>query len=132
MNLDETKKALDKIKHNPECFVWQDFGDRGNPCTGRLDNLSTSIEIEKNALSLANVKQAMPKYSDLHSSLSKNVACEIGANWVTYDWLSKVLGRILEDDFITFSHMLNLSICVRAKIEEKELVQISSLNELFS
>jgi len=131
MNLEETKKAIQLIIPHTDCIAWKDFSDRGNSCTGRLDRLTNSNDIEKNATSLSNVKQSMPKQSDLHFKLSPKVASEIGANWVTYDWLSKVLGRILEDDFITFSHMLKLSICVRAKMKEKGLAEISSLKDLF-
>lgn len=130
MNLIETKKALQLIRSHPECISWLDFGDRGNPCIGRLDNLTNTTEIIQNAISLSNVKQAMPKFSSLHNAISKSVATIIGAEWVTYDWLSKILGRILEEDYTTFINMFNFSIFVRRKMKEKGLTEISSLAEI--
>lgn len=131
MNLEETKKAIQLIIPHTDCIAWTDFSDKGNSCTGRLDILTDSNDIAQNALSFSNVKQAMPKQSDLHFKLSPKVASEIGANWVTYDWLSKVLGRILEEDYTTFINMFNFSTFVRRKMKEKGLAEISSLEDLF-
>lgn len=130
MNLNEVLQALQIINSHPECINWIDFGDSGNPCTGRLDILTSANDIQKNAISLSNVKQAMPKYSKLHMKLSPKVASEVGAKWVTYDWLTKILARILEDDYITFLNMFNLSIYVKRKMMEKGLAQISSVAEV--
>lgn len=132
MNLVETKQAIKLIIPHTDCIAWKDFSDRGNSCTGRLDRLTNSNDIEKNAISLSNVKQAMPKYCDLHLNLSKRVASEIGANWVTYDWLVKILGRVLEDDFEAFSHIFSLSMNVKSRMRDLGLSEIQSLGELYS
>lgn len=131
MNINETKQAIQLLMKHTNCIAWTDFSDRGNSCTGRLDRLTTANEIAKNAISLSNVKQAMPKYSNIHVKLSQAVASEIGVNWVTYDWLVKTLGRILEEDYQTFYQMLNLSICVKNKMREKGLSEIQSLDQIF-
>lgn len=115
MNLEETKKALTLIESHTDCIAWVDFADRGNACTGRIDILTDPTEIAQNSVSLSNVKQIMPKQSDLHLNISPKVATEIGAKWVTYDWLVKTLSRILESKFEDFEHILNLSICVKKR-----------------
>lgn len=131
MSINETKQAIQLLMKHTNCIAWTDFSDRGNSCTGRLDRLTTANEITKNAISLSNVKQAMPKYSNIHEKLSQAVASEIGIKWVSYDCLVKTIARILEDDFQTFYHMLSLSIFVKDRMKEKGLAEISSLEDLF-
>lgn len=113
MTLAETKVALLIIDRYPETIAWEDFSDKGNSCTGRLDVLPPS-EIAKNAISYAQVKTIMVKYSRLHRTLSKSVAKEMGLKYVTYDWLTKALSRLLEDTtFASFCQMVNRSIFVK-------------------
>lgn len=130
MNPRETKIALDLIKSHPDCIAWLDLGDKGNACTGRLDILTSQAAIINNALSLANVKQAMPKYSKLHLSLSSSVARILNQHYVPYDYLCKIIGRLLESNFKSFYQMITLSINVRSTMKQKGLTQIESLNEV--
>ena len=129
MTLAETRVALLIIDRYPETIAWEDFGDLGNE-TGRLDVLPPS-QVAKNAISYAQVKTVMMKYSALHRSLSKSIAEEIGCKYVTYDWLTKALSRLLEDTtFASFCQMVNCSIFVKKRMKERRLTRISALDEV--
>lgn len=132
MTLVETRIALYLIACYPECIAWLDFKDVGNG-TGRLDILRTNSEIVNDAVSLSNVKIAMPKYSDLHIKISKKVRFILHQKRISYDWLVKTLSRILGiSTFKSFYQMLTLSILIRSKMKQKGLQQITSLNEVLN
>ena len=113
-DLEEVKQAILLLSTHPQNIAWSDFGDRGNVCTGPF-RLESDEEIVEDALALAAVKIAMPKGSPLHLKLSSAVARILGCNWVTYDWLIKIVGRIMAcGSFQDFIEKNNLSIAMQS------------------
>ena len=92
--INEVRSAVILLSTYPENIAWLDFGDRGNACTGPF-KLENEEEILEDALALAEVKISMPKGSKLHRELARSVAEILDCAWVTYDWLSKIVGRIV-------------------------------------
>lgn len=130
-NINEVVKSLELLNKYPENIAWNDFSDRGNSCYSPY-NIS-SKELNEEADSRAAVLKAMPKYSATHLSLSRSIAEIIGTKWVTYDWLCKILGRIIAtaESYSDFEKIIALSVEVKEKMKEKGLSTITSIEEAF-
>lgn len=107
-------KAIPEIIRYHDCIAWSDLSDRGNPCYDPYD-FPTIEDREEEALTYAAVKIELPKNSASHLLLSALVADDLGAKWITYDWLIKAITRVtcgatLED----LRKMLALSSLVKA------------------
>ncbi len=98
------------------CFAYSEFGDQGNACYKpyRDDDLDVVNEM------IAAIRTEMPKYSERHEKLSEAVARDIGAKWVSYDWLCKVFARILvgAEDIDNLKKKCEFARLVRQKVEE--------------
>ncbi|WP_353892909.1 hypothetical protein PRVXH_002299 [Proteinivorax hydrogeniformans] len=130
-DITEIGKTIILLSSYPENIGWLDFGDSGNACTGSF-KLEDEEEILEDALAVAAVKCAMPKGSKLHNKLGSEVASIVGCNWVTYDWLIKIVGRIVAFTTLDeFRNMLNLSIAVKQGMKERGLSMINSIDEAF-
>lgn len=90
----EVQSTLALLATNPCVVRWEDFGDRGSP-TYKPYNFATKADEIEEAQTLAAVRIAMPKFSDLHRTLAKSVADDVGCRWVTYPWLTQAASRIL-------------------------------------
>lgn len=122
-DIDEVRAAIQLMAKHPHCIAWTDFGDKGNSCSGPF-RLNSQDEIVEDAFALAAAKIAIPKYSALHHDLAKSVAQIIGAKYITYDWLVKVLGRIVAvGSFHEFCNLLRLSIAVKTDMDTRGLLQ---------
>ena len=97
-DVEEIKRSIKLMTAYPSTFGYKDFKDKGNSCTGRLDRI-TSLENIDYAESYAAVLVAMPKYSELHKQFAPVLAKELGLKqWPRYDYMVKLLARILGDD----------------------------------
>jgi hypothetical protein len=97
-NIGEIKRSIELLIKYPHSFGYADFGDRGNACTKHLDRLTTDENIDY-AESYAAVLVAMPKYSELHMQFAPVLAKELGiTQWPRYDYMVKLLARMLGDD----------------------------------
>lgn len=115
-----------------DCFCWEDFGDKGNPC---YDPYSFSSEQDRidDADARRNVYLAMPKGSLTHNALGRGVAKTLDMHWVTYDWLVKAVGRILAGTTVSdLKEMVKLSELVRGEMRARGMDRIDSLSQLFS
>jgi hypothetical protein len=130
-NINEVNKALDLINKHPENIAWQDFTDNGNPCYNPYS--VSSDEMNEEADSRAAVLKAMPKNSLIHLSISQAVARLLGTKWVTYDWLSKIIGRIIApaESYHEFEKVIALSVAVQQGMRERGLTTINSIEEAF-
>lgn len=129
--INEVRKAVFLLSAYPENIAWLDFGDRGNACTG-LFKLTDKEEILEDALALAAVKISMPKGFILHLNLARSVAKILDCKWVTYDWLSKIVGRIMAcGSFQDFQDMIALSLAVQSCNKQRGLNTINSIDEAF-
>ena len=98
-NVGEIKRSIKLMIQYPHAFGYADFGDRGSTCSGRLDKMNELENIDY-AESYAAVLVAMPKYSELHKQFAPVLAKELGLKqWPRYDYMVKLLARILGDDF---------------------------------
>lgn len=97
-NVGEIKRSIRLMIKYPHTFGYSEFGDRGNACVGRLDRMSTLENIDYSE-AYAAVVQAMPKYSELHKQFAPVLAQELRLKqWPRYDYMVKLLARILGDD----------------------------------
>lgn len=113
-DINEVRKAVVLLSAYPENIAWLDFGDKGSACSGLfiLDNEDEKFE---DAFALAAVKISMPKGSMLHLNLAGSVAKILDCKWVTYDWLSKIVGRIMAcGSFQDFQDMIASSSAVQS------------------
>ena len=123
-DIHEIKKAILLMIQCPHCIAWLDFTDKGNLCSGRYqDGIDESIN-------LGTVKLLIPKYSAIHGALSVSIANLIGADWVTYDWLIKVVSRVVSVSSLSdFTEMLNLAIAVKDGMRKRDLSEIRCIEE---
>ena len=97
-NVGEIKRSIRLMINYPHTFGYSEFGDGGNRCSGRLDRMSELENIDY-AESYAAVLVAMPKYSELHKQFAPVLAKELGLKqWPRYDYMVKLIARILGDD----------------------------------
>lgn len=111
------------------CFAWKDFNDSGTPCYHpfRYDSPQEATEA---AFTRASVYLAMPKGSQTHRLLGQRVASVLGRRWVQYDWLVKIVGRILSGSTPDeLSHMVTLASRVQEGMKKRGLTQITSIEE---
>lgn len=128
----EVRRALQLLLNQSHCVAWLDFGDRGNPCYDPY-NFSTEEERLEDAYTLAVVKIVMPKKSALHQKLGRTVAQNIGCKYVTYDWLIKVLSRIVaRSSYKELADMVHLSAIVKAGMKQRGLTMIKNVAEAFA
>jgi hypothetical protein len=118
-DITEIGKSIVLLSTYPEIIAWSDFGDRGTTCTGPF-KLKDGDEILEDAAALALVKISMPKGSMLHLNLAGSVAKILDCKWVTYNWLSKIVGRIIAcGSFQDFQNMLALSLAAKSSMKHK-------------
>ena len=88
--------------------------------------------VEANACDMnSDVLKVMTKYSSLHLDISKAVDRTLGAKWVTYDWLSKTIGRIISQ-FESYDQLENaIATTVAIKQRMRERVQLIVLKKYF-
>lgn len=121
----EVANAILLLEKYPETFAWADFEDRGSSCIGKFED---GVE---ESINLGTVKLLIPKGSKLHINLNNSVARMLDLTYVTYDWLIKIISRIISScSFNNFVAMIQLSLTVRKKMQEKGLKQINSLAEV--
>lgn len=122
----------DLLIPHAECFAWNDFGDRGNPCYKPYD-FANPQEAFDAAVSEMVVTLAMPKGSPEHIQLGSKIADLLDCQYVTYDWLKKIVGRLLSGtNYNELKEMTALSIAVRRGMKQKGLKKISSVKEALS
>ncbi|WP_249028649.1 hypothetical protein [Tannockella kyphosi] len=94
-NINEIKKSIILLTKYPHTFAFEDFG---NSCITHLDKMSEQENLSY-AKTYASVLIAMPKYSDLHKQFAPILMQELGlTKYPRYDYMVKLLTRILEDD----------------------------------
>ncbi len=131
-DLDEVRDAILLIAKHPDCLEWKSFSDKGSDCCGPY-TLNTEHEIREDAFALAAVKIVVTKGSALHLELARSIAQIIGCKYVTYDWMIKVLGRVIAlGSYNEFCNTFKLSIEVRAGMIKRGLTRINSIAEAFA
>lgn len=96
--IEEIKRSIRLLIKCPHSFNYLDFGDRGNACAKNLDRMTTGENLDY-AESYAAIVAAMPKYSELHKKFGPVLAKKLGLKqWPRYDYMVKLLARILGDD----------------------------------
>lgn len=140
-DVEEIRKSIRLLIKYPRTFNYLDFCDRGNSCTGRLD-IMTETENADYAEAYAAVLKAMPKYSELHLQFAPILAKGLGIHqFPRYDFMIKILARLLGDDKQMKSSDTVLSICLyvsriqkymkdtgKSKITAKDLAYIGNLD----
>lgn len=125
----KVRKGIQELIKYHSCVAWLDYGDDGNPCYDPYV-FDTRVEREIDALTHAAVKVELAKNSSTHHLLAELVAKDVENEYVTYDWLIKIVARILCGISVEQLHdMLELSNAVRNGMKEKGLTQISSIEE---
>ena len=128
----KVRKGIQELIKYHSCVSWLDFGDGGNPCYNPCV-FDTMAEREIDALTLAAVKVELAKNSSIHHLLAELVAKDVETKYVTYDWLIKIVARILcGTDLEQLHYMLELSNTIQNKMKEKGLTQISSIEEVLA
>jgi len=132
-SVSEAKRCITNLLiPHAECFAWNDFGNRGNPCYKPYD-FSNPQEAFDVAASEMVVTLAMPKGSPEHIQLGSRIADLLDCQYVTYDWLKKIVGRLLSGtNYQDLKEMTMLSMAVKKGMAQKGLVQISSIQEALS
>ncbi len=126
------KSIMNVLIPYSDCIAWSDFSDRGNPCYKPYKFDSPEEEIEA-AFTRAAVMLEIPYCSEIHSILGQKVANELDNKWITYDWLTKAVARILAGT--TFDALLSIAMLsrrVKDGMKAKGLTQIHSIDEALS
>ena len=99
MNCLEIKKCIEYLTSDDMYFVsfdWHSLNDRGNACSGRLDQYDNEEEL-KNFETLRNlVCEAMPKGSLLYGDCAERMSMYFGRNFVHYNYCAKLVARALD------------------------------------
>lgn len=128
----EARRGTQIIINYHDCLVWNEYGDKGNPCYNPLE-YSSQAECDEEALWFAAVKATMKKNSYTHHLLAELVAKDLGCAWVCYDWLCKSMSRIFNGQSMdALINMCCLSKNVKRKMEEKGITSINSLEEVYA
>ncbi len=126
----EVKKCIEEILIPYAClFTWSDFGDRGNSCYNPyvFDNPQEEIDA---VLTRAAVLLAMPKGSLAHITLARLVANSVESAWVTYDYLAKIVARILSGtSYNELKTVVKIALAVQNGMKRKGLKEIHSIEE---
>ena len=132
-NITEVKLCIARVLlPHTECFDWKSFGDRGSPCYNP-ECFSDPQELYQDAITRAAVLVAMPKGSKAHLRLGTKMAESLGCKYVTYDWLVKVVGRLLSGtSYSELREMAILSSAIQNGMKAKGLKQIDSIQEALS
>ena len=80
------------IRDNVPCFAWSDFsGDKGcfNPAS------MSKEEWARLSITQGIVYAVIKKGSELHKNLARKIANYLGKKFIGYDYLCKVISRIL-------------------------------------
>lgn len=116
VSISEVRKSLHLLASYPSAVAWSDLGDRGTPWYDPYHFESRDEEM-KEALTLAAIRFAMPKYSVLHIQLGRAVAREVGNQYVHYDWLLKACARLLSGlSYTELAHAAKLAVTVQARM----------------
>ena len=109
--------------------AWSELGDHGNPCVDWY-RFETEEERIQDALMLAATKVALPKGSDTHIKLSKLVASDLQAYFVTYDWLVKAVSRLLGGGGELTELSGNLRLCekIKSNMKAQGISQLNTAN----
>lgn len=91
---DNVIKGIQELIKYHSCVAWLDYGDDGNPCYDPYV-FDTRVEREIDALTHAAVKVELAKNSSTHHLLAELVAKDVKNEYITYDWLIKIVARIL-------------------------------------
>lgn len=132
-NVIEVKKCITHVLiPYAKCFGWTEFGDYGGPCY-KPYKFSNQQEEYDAAITRAAVLIAMPKGSREHIFLGNRIAELLNCEYVTYDWLVKVVGRVLSGtNYNELKNMASLSAIVQKAMKRKGLTQINSIQEALS
>ena len=81
---------------------------------------------------IAKVRNAIPKNGEMHLRLTRVLKIDLGVQRVAYDYLCKVLGRLLSgvESETSLLNICRLSRKVRAKMKEQNLKEIISLTDV--
>lgn len=88
----ETQHKIQILIQYHSLVDWRSFEDASHPNPYLF---STRIAREEDGLYLAAVKVELAKGSYQHLLLSQLVACDIQKKYVHYDWLIKIVSRIV-------------------------------------
>ena len=136
-NIEEIRRSIRLLIKYPNTFGFAEFGDKGNTCTGRLDKMCAEENIDY-ADTYAAVVKAMPKYSELHKHFAPVLKQKLGLKvWPRYDYMVKILARILSNDMQMKSSDTVEQMCIftsrvqkylqdtgKSQLETKELIKI--------
>lgn len=93
MKVNEIIIAIRLILRHPNSIAWNEFRDRGNPCVD-WDRLQAA-ELNEIALTRGLIQAIMPKHSNLFMQAQRVISAEMGTAYISYDWCTKALGRVL-------------------------------------
>ncbi len=126
----EIKKCIEEILiPYAGLFAWNEFGDRGNSCYNPyiFDNPQEEVDA---VLTRTAVLLAMPKGSHVHITLARVVAKAVDSAWVTYDWLAKIVARLLSGtSYNDLKKMVTIASAVQNGMKRKGLKEIHSIEE---
>lgn len=130
VNRIEVSNSIDKVLLPfSDCIAWEDMSDRGNPCFNPYNFASSDEEVEA-AYTFVAVFLEIPKGSERHRNLAKKVADQLGKEWITYDYLIKIVSRLLaRTSFKELLFMAMLSRKVKNEMKSKGLKHINSMKE---
>ena len=130
--IDVARTIDDILLPYADCFAWEDYGPKGNPCWDPYDYASEAEE-EEAAYTLAAVELELGKFSQRHRDLAKRISEQTGNEYVTYPWLRDAVSRLLAgttyDELLSMSR---LSMAVKAGMQAKGLKEIHSIEEALS
>lgn len=112
-----------------DCIAWNDFTDKGkNPCYVPQDFSSNEGERKEAALVRAAVIFAVKKGGFFHLKMSKNLRRDFGVSRISYDFLVKLISRVLCGTSCSeLNKMVRISRLIRKKMDEKGIKTIGEV-----
>lgn len=109
MNTNEVAKTVEFLTSDPFIFSsygWSSFNDRGNACSGRMDefdSLEEEVAFEQFKMT---VKKAMPPKTALYNRCASSMQMYFDRCSVKYDYVIKLVTRALFDS--TYEEVVDL------------------------
>lgn len=125
-DIKSVQSTLALLATHPSAFDWSSLSDRAfDP-----QKLSKEEAIEE-AQTLAAVRIAMPKFSDLHRALAKSVSDAVDCKFVSYNWLALAAARILSGaTYEEIRQLTRFALSIQAKMKERGLSSITCLKDI--
>lgn len=130
MNQTEIRNCIELLVADAMLFAtfgWHSFDDRGSACAGRMDKFDSEDERLEFEKLLQDVREVMPKNSELFKECSNLMANYFERVYVQYDYCTKLVARVLNgtESYHEFKMTLRFSVEARRTMLERAMKKLA-------